>query len=133
MMGLLVCARAQAKADHCLEVRKPLAAQSIPVSEAFALVSCPSGTQTAAFRYDKDQGVTRLSRDVQPGEITPLYPEFGMALVVPGQKLVLAVVAGAARVERPVTALQVARSGQRLFVRANDGQILTVRYGDHRP
>jgi hypothetical protein len=126
--GVLLRSHAEAETNRCLEARKPLDARSIPQSDAFVQVQCPSGARPMTFHYDGIQGVTRLTRDVQPGEVVPYYPAFGLALVIPGQKLVLTVVAGSARIERQVEAIQVARPGQRLFVKASDGQILTVQY-----
>jgi len=55
------------------------------------------------------------------------------AAVRRGDHLRLATVAGPVRVERDVEALQPARDGQRLFVRAADGKTLSVVYRTPTP
>jgi hypothetical protein len=45
-----------------------------------------------------------------------------------GDAVNLSIGVGAVRIERRVEALQAARPGQRLFVRSEDGQTLSVRY-----
>ena len=122
------CAPAAAQTARCLQALVPLAADSVPQAAQFAPAACPSGAAASAFHHDAALGVTRLARAVVPGEIVAPYPEFGTDMVLPGQMLRLVVASGAARVERQVEALQSARPGQHLFVRAGDGQILSVRY-----
>jgi hypothetical protein len=103
-------------------------AESVPRSGDFVRVGCPSGGVERAFRRDNTTGVTRLSRAVSAGETVPSYPEYGIDMIEPGQNLRLVVIMGAARIERQVEALQPARPGQRLFVRSDDGEVLSVRY-----
>ena len=122
-----------AQQPRCLKVLVPLAADTVPVSGDFESADCGGGRIAAAFRYDRANGTTRLSRAVAPGQIVPVYPEFGIGMVQPGQMLQLIVKSGPARIERQVEAMQPARSGQRLFVRSSDGQILSVRYEGGAP
>jgi len=89
---------------------------------------CPSRGPAAAFRHDGIQGSSRLSRPIAQNEIVPLYPEFGIKMVQPGDMLHMVILSGAARIERQVEAMQAARPGQKLFVRSSDGLVLSVRY-----
>jgi hypothetical protein len=114
---------------RCLKVLKPLAADSVPASVDFAPTDCTSDKVGEAFRYDPIGKATRLARPVAAGDVVSVYPEFGVDMVMPGERLRLVVASGQARIEREVEALQSARPGQRLFVRTADGEILSVRYG----
>src|SRR5258708_2303989 len=89
---------------RCLKALAPLAADTVPHSDNFAPVDCPHGEIAAAFRYDDAQGASRVSRAVAADEIVPIYPEFGIAMILPGQTLRLVVNSGAARIERQVEA-----------------------------
>ncbi len=129
-------ALAAAPAAHpllCLRALAPLSAGDIPSSDRFASADCAGRSIAPAFRRDAGSGVTRLARAVAPGEVVAPYPEYGVDMVLPGQSLRLVVVAGAARIERQVEALQPARPGQRFFVRSADGEILSVRFEKAAP
>jgi hypothetical protein len=131
-----LCGHAMAASAHdlrCLEVRAPLAAGAIPLSQQFAPADCPAASVQVAFHYDRATGATTLARPLAAGEIVPVYPEYGAAMVHPGEMLKLVVATGAVRIERQVEAMQPARPGQRLFVKSADGQILSVRYEEVRP
>ena len=127
------CASAPARVAHCLQALAPLAQGAIPRSEQFAIVACPPARADAAFHDDSASHATTLARAIAPGEIVAAYPEYGVDMIHPGQSLRLVVVAGAARIERQVEALQPARPGQRLFVKGADGEILSVRYEEGTP
>ena len=78
-----------------------------------------------------DVGAIRLqvtSPPVAPSAALAALPWRQPAAVRRGDHLRLATVAGPVRVERDVEALQPARTGQRLFVRAADGKTLSVVY-----
>lgn len=114
---------------RCLKALTVIAAGTVPEDESFAVAACPSRTPAPAFRHDEVARFSRLARDVAAGEIVRRYPEFGSDVVRPGQRLTLVIKAGAISLERQVEALQPARQGQRLFVRASDGQVLSAEYG----
>jgi hypothetical protein len=129
LAGVALVPGADRPQGHCLKALTALPAGAIPVSGNFQRVDCPSPKGVAAaFRYDRVQGSSQLSRSIAEGEVVPVFPEFEMSLVHPGQALTMVVLVGANRIERRVEALQAARPGQRLFVRSADGQILSVRY-----
>jgi len=118
---------------HCLEARAPLAAGAIPASANFMPVACPAGGMASAFRYDRTHGCTHAARTIAAGEIVPAYPEFERNMIEPGQSLRLVVSDGPVRIERTVEAMQAAKSGEKLFVKTDDGQILSVRYESAAP
>jgi flagella basal body P-ring formation protein FlgA len=129
LLGIALIPGAGQSQGHCLKALAALPEGSIPVSEKFRRVDCPSSeAPAAAFRYDRVQGSSHLSRSILEGEVVPIFPEFEMRLVQPGQTLLMVISTGAARIERKVEALQTARPGQKLFVRSADGQILSARY-----
>ncbi len=93
---------------------------------------CPEESDNP-YRYDAAAGIARLSRSVAEGEILRAPPEFAVRMVRPGDTLVLVSGAGAVRIERDVEALQAAGPGGRLFVKARDGAVLSVRYEEVAP
>lgn len=134
-VALTVCiALCGAEASHaadlpvCLTVLAPVQAGAVPDKAVFAATDCASRVPVRAFRYDRSIRQSRVVRDLQVGDIVRRYPEFEADAVHPGQILTLVTTAGLVRVERQVEALQKAGRGQRLFVRAADGQVLSVQY-----
>lgn len=128
LLGAFGAAQAAADQPRCLSARVPLAAGAVAVPEDFAPADCAIGSHVQPFHYDRASGVTRTARMIAAGEIVPRYPDFGVAMVYPGQVLKLVVTIGAVRIERDMVALQPARSGQRLFVRSANGDVLSIRY-----
>ena len=128
--GVALIPGAPAPQGQCLRALSPLLADSVPRAADFAPAQCPHLRPEAAFRYDRMQGSSRLSRPIAQDEIVPFFPEFSLNLAQPGQKLRLVIRSGAVRIERQVEVLQTARPGQKLFVRSSDGQVLSVRYED---
>jgi uncharacterized protein YbbK (DUF523 family) len=124
---------AAAMTAMCLKVLAPVAAHDVPQPSAFAPAPCPLAALESVYRYDGTQGVSVTARAFAPGEIVRAFPEFAASMVRPGDKLELIGASAGVRIERDVTALQAARAGQRLFVKAADGQIISVRYEEVRP
>jgi hypothetical protein len=120
-------------AEQCLRAEKALAAGSIAQTTAFVPVACSGEGPARAFDYDRGGHVTRLARALDKDEIVGRFPEFGEAVIEPGEALTLVIAAGSVRVERQVEALQEARAGERLFVRSLDGAVFAVRYEQVRP
>jgi hypothetical protein len=118
---------------QCLAALKPLPAHAIPADAAFRQVDCPASGVGRAFAYDAVASVSRVSHAIAAGDIVARYPEFGARMVLPGDTLSLVVVSGSTRIERKVEALQAARPGERLFVRAADGDVLSVQYERAQP
>jgi hypothetical protein len=50
-------------------------------------------------------------------------PAFAMATIRPGDRVIVSTRIGAVTIEREVTALQAAKLGEPLFVRADDGAV----------
>ncbi len=99
----------------------------------FAPAPCPKSLPASAYRYDAAYESTVTMRALAPGEIVRAFPEFGARMVRPGDRLVLVGASGGVRIERDVVAIQAARPGQHLFVKAVDGKIISVRYEEVAP
>jgi len=121
-----------------------------PRAAALAVASLPAGRQTLPVGLlrararglmpvlgcwlPRDSGAATIRLRVAPAPsaaapaATAALPWRQPAAVRRGDHLRLATTAGPVRVERDVEALQAARNGQRLFVRAADGKTLSVVY-----
>lgn len=90
----------------------------IPILRCWPMQAAPV---TLAIRH----AAPPLPNDVR---IVPPDAAAQAAPVRPGETISLTTRAGPVRVARDVEALQAARAGQRLFVRAADGTVMSVRY-----
>lgn len=117
---------------HCSQVVRPLRHGTFAGATDLTPARCPSIRPRSAFRYDPSAGAARATRDLTAGEVVPELPTFALPTVVPGQSIVLEVRIGAVRVARPVRALQAARPGQRLFVRAADDSVFAIECPEDR-
>ena len=114
-------------ADHCMRVTHALSAGAVPSAGDFITADC-KGQVVSAVRYDRAMGAVRLAHDLQPGDVVAEIPPSMMAGIGPGEKLYVTVRVGPVLVQREVEALQPANPGQKLFVRAADGQVISVLY-----
>jgi hypothetical protein len=112
----------------CLRVLTSVAAGKVPAPADYQRVVCPPRRPAPAFRYDTATQSTRTMRPLAQSEVVPIFSEFSTNLVLPGQVLQLVTQSGPVRIVRQVEAMQAARSGERLFVKSNDGQIFSARY-----
>jgi hypothetical protein len=112
----------------CLRVRIAIAPDSVPDAVDFEPAACAAYRAAPAYRYDSAAHITRAARVLMPGELVGAYPEFGADIVRPGQILKLIAQSGAVRIVREVQAIQLARPGERLFVKSSDGQVFSARY-----
>lgn len=133
VMAVAVASLAVAASAQCLEARGPLAAGAVPRAANFEAVVCPQEKIARAFAYDHVHGCTHAIRAIAAGDIVPAYPEFVRGGIEPGQTLQLVISNGPVRIAREVQAMQAAKSGQKLFVKTDDGQILSVRYESRAP
>src|SRR5262249_46003575 len=118
-------------ATQCLKVLIAQHRDEAPVPRDFALTPCATTRTHTAFYYDREAHLTRLRRDLSVGEIVSTYPEVGSAVVRPGDTLSLVTRIGKVRIERRVVALQAARTGETLFVRTPEGDIVTARFQEN--
>jgi len=109
---------------HAVEAGALLAASDVAPAE------CGGRGPAPAFRYEPASGAARAVRALAAEEIVPAVPAAALVAVRPGEPLILAVRRGAVTLNRTVTALQPARPGQKLFVRAADGRVFAVRYAE---
>ena len=112
----------------CLRALVDLSAGTTPDSASFESAPCPQAPLSPTFRYDPQRRAAVLTTAIVRGGIVRAFADFDAGAIEPGQTLHLVVTFGAARIERPVQALQSARPGERLFVKCEDGTILSVRY-----
>jgi hypothetical protein len=130
--GLLVVAAFAAcparASEPCLRATHAMAAGAVPTAKDFAPAPCDGNKRASAIRYDVALRAARLSRTLQPDEIIPAIPPALMAGVGPGDTLTVQAHVGPVVVQREVEALQAAHPGQKLFVRAADGTVMSVIY-----
>lgn len=118
----------EAASARCLRAHTSIRAGAAAISADFSPSPCPRDAPMPAFRHDAARGGSVVSRPLAEDEIVRAFPDYGVAMVQPGERLRVVLGIGAVRIGRDVEALQTARPGQRLFVRTSDGQILSVRY-----
>ena len=118
----------------CLRVVQPIAAWSFPTAADLAPADCAGAAPDAAFRYE-----TRLRRQrapcatSSPGELVTGISGVAIAAMRPGQAVNVVANIGPVRVERQVEAVQTGKPGGHLFVRAANGDVFSVAYGDVQP
>lgn len=117
----------------CLQALATVKAGSVLDDANFAAVKCPEGRIPVFFHFNLTRGENHAVRDISAGCVVRRYVGFGERTVRAGQKLVLISSAGTVRVERSVTAIQMAREGQHLFVVAPDGHTISVVYRGDKP
>ena len=124
---MLIAPSAQA-ANFCMRAVHPLSAGAVPATGDLVVAECGATRPELVVRYDRDMRATRLARAVAADEVVAAIPAAMIADIVPGQKLYVAVKIGPVVVQREVEALQPANLGQKLFVRAADGQVFSTLY-----
>jgi hypothetical protein len=113
------------QAASCLELLHPLAFGAVAAQSDFQPAPCVQLSDGAPLRYDRATRVMRATRDLGKGERLAA-PRGALAEVRPGQKLIVTARVGPVTVERDVVAVQPARSGDAVFVKANDGEIFSA-------
>lgn len=126
--ALMLLAPGAHASEACLRAVHALAPGVVPSADDFAAADCGEDMPATAVRYDGGMHAVRMIRAVDPDEIVPAIRPSMLAAVSPGQTLYLSVKVGPVTVQRKVEALQPANPGQKLFVRAADGQVMSVLY-----
>ncbi|MGQ7829970.1 hypothetical protein [Altererythrobacter sp. Z27] len=102
------------------------AGEPITISNA-AAVECPSGKVAAALGYDAASSST-FAREFIPAGANLGALRLNQGEVVPeGKAITLRYAAGPVIVERKVTMLQPGVRGGRVFVKTDDGEVITTR------
>jgi len=118
---------ASATGSSCLELQ---VARSVgqPVSASYAkAVPCPAKPLQKAIRYDQSTGANVALIPLQAGDVIKGVSLAAAPTFQKGQQLALSSRVGSVVIERPVTALQGARPGDRqIFVKTNDGDIFAA-------
>ena len=113
-----------ARAD-CVELARPLAAGA-PLSDGdLAPAECREEA-ASGLRFDRLDRVARAERDLAAGTYLGRISTAPAVAVDKGDKLTLVATAGPVRVSREVVALQAGRSGGKVFVRDNEGNVTSA-------
>jgi hypothetical protein len=110
----------------CGQATHFLGAGSILTKADLVAVTCARASKDQPLRFDKMIGAVRAARDIPVGETVGPAPATALAAVIPGQPLFLKVHIGPVVVTRQVEAIQAAKAGQSVFVKANDGAVFSA-------
>ena len=129
LIALLTLAAFPAQAaEPCMRATHALTAGAVPTTRDFVAVSCGETKPSTVVRYDRALRAATLTHALQPGDMVAAIPASLMAGNSPGERLNVQVHVGPVVVQREVEALQPANPGQRLFVRAADGTVMSALY-----
>jgi len=117
------------EASSCMRATHALATGAVPTAEDFVATACGDTKPLRAVRYDTALRAARMARPLAPGEVIAAVPASMLAAIRPGETLYVQAHVGPVVVQREVQALQPAKAGQKLFVRAADGTVMSVRFG----
>jgi hypothetical protein len=129
MIAVLAMSADARREPACAATVRDVAAGEALVADAIGRVDCRAGRSPARrLRFD------RQTRTVIAGEALPAGTYLGRLLlsaapVLPkGTRMTLRATSGPAIVERQVTTLQSARSGQGVFVRDGNGNVFAATF-----
>lgn len=116
---------AQAQAA-CVRPRQAIDPDQVLTDADFADVDCGAvAAPQAAWRYDRAAKALRADRALATTDVLAAPPAAMLAAVRPGQSVRVTARVGAVTIERAAEAVQPARAGQPLFVKAG-GRIFAV-------
>src|SRR5258706_6137758 len=113
-------------AASCGRMLRAVRAGARPAPGDDAPAPCDVRNPERPFGYDHQTRRVRAARDIAPGETLQSPPASLMVAIHPGASLRLQTTIGAVTVERDVEAMQAARSGDPVFVRAADGSVFAA-------
>lgn len=114
-----------AVAPRCLRVLKSIDSGVPARSDDFAPASCEKLEPGAWFLWNPATRSAVTRRAMGEGTTVPRFPGYGDRSVYAGDRLAIRTQVGPVTIQRAVTALQSARTGQRLLVQAEDGTIFS--------
>lgn len=129
LLSLVLAASPADAGESCMRATRALAIGAVPAAGNFTAADC-GGAPIPAVRYDAAMRAVRLVHALRPGDVIRAMPAAMMTGISPGDTLTVAVKVGPVVVQRQVEALQPANPGQRLFVRAADGKVISVLYAE---
>lgn len=110
----------------CVRPRRAIDPDRVLTGEDFADVDCGTvSAPRAAWRYDRAARALRADRALATTDVLSAPPATMLAAVRPGQNVRVTARIGAVTIERAAEAVQPARAGQPLFVKAG-GRIFAV-------
>lgn len=110
----------------CFALSRFVARGAILSSSDLAPASCGSGKADAQIAFDRDDRVTRAAVDLAAGTNVGRVALLAEPAVDRGQELTLISTAGPVQIQRKVVAAQPGRPGGKIFVRDEDGKVLTA-------
>jgi Chaperone for flagella basal body P-ring formation len=122
--------------EACKALTRPLAHDEAVVASDVETVPCDRVPPEGMLRFDRRGGVLRAAAPLEAGAFLGRVALPAAAAVDAGDRLTLVATVGPVKVEREVVAMQPGRSGGRLFVRDEQGQVssapLAIAEGEPR-
>lgn len=121
-------------APGCFATARDVPQGAVLRAEDLVAVDCREDSTRTRLGYDRAARAPVANAPLAAGTYLGRVAPPSGAMVAPGEQLTLRSSAGPVIIERTVTALQLGRSGGRLFVRDAQGQVFSVRYvAEDRP
>ena len=114
--------------EGCLGADQAIAPGDLLSDRDFRSVDCDLKSSQRAAGFSRATERIHAVRPIAAGEIIVRFAGYGQQRVAPGDTLTLFGQVGNVRITRSVTALQSAKTGAPLFVRAPDGAIVRAHY-----
>jgi len=132
--ALTVRYRPQARSDRggCWENVLPVAAGELITAETVAPAPCSGVPAAGTVRFVRTSGQVRAASDLSAGTYLGRLMPPPAGAVQAGASLSLLSTSGPVTIARPVTTLQAGRPGRRVFVRDEDGQVLSIGLAEER-
>lgn len=115
----------------CSVMALPVRADRIIEPSDIESIACDAEKVRASVYFDRQYSVLRAGKDLRAGDYLGRVEVPGQTSVDIDDELVFTFRKGPVAVRRPVRALQVGRSEQKLFVRTGDGKVLSVEYREN--
>lgn len=116
------------KREGCLRALRDVAEGDVLRSENFVIADCEKARTERSYRYVSAERAVRSRRPIAAGTILPRFAGYGVTNVYPGDRMAFVVSVGPVKIEREISALQSARQNEQMFVRTDDGDILSMPY-----
>ena len=136
-MAIMACsggpALAQAQEGDCHTLQRGVAAGDFVTAELAERVPCQADQPRLPLTFDRDVGAPMAGEDLPAGTYLGRLVLKPGSIAPAGSRLQLVIRKGPVIVEREVSAIRPIRAGDRGFVRAADGQVLSARFVDGAP
>ena len=116
----------------CLQANVDLAAGAVVGTADFSPTACGRRRAAPWFAWSPGSRSVLALGPIAAGDIVPRFAGYATAVALAGDAVELRARSGPVTVARRVRALQSARTGETLLVRADDGEILSVPLAGER-